>query len=216
MSVPKRWRLGVNAALYGATKTCLNWYQRQDPALNNEGRDLLAPPSGPTRAIIDPDDGTAAGSSQSTGDQASLDSDSSRENVADSDLDTTSGDCVSYSDTDEVSIQTTYKKYQCRVRASCKLSKYSLWTEAQLKRINNSCQDIWGHDHESVRSEQKHALVEDYNSFEMPKMMVRTDQLLSIAEVTGSKIHTGESKAKTHVRVKNLVLSLKQYHTHYY
>ena len=50
----------------------------------------------------------------------------------------------------------------------------------------------------------------------MQKMMVRTDQLLCIAKATGSKIYTRESEAETHGRVKNLVLSLKQYHAHYY
>ena len=50
----------------------------------------------------------------------------------------------------------------------------------------------------------------------MQKMMIMTDQLLHIAEATSSKIHTRESEAETHGRVKTLLLSLKQYHTHYY
>ena len=32
----------VNTVLHGAMKTCLNWYWRLDPALNNESRNLLA------------------------------------------------------------------------------------------------------------------------------------------------------------------------------
>ena len=110
--------------------------------------------------------------------------------MADSDLDTASGDCVSCSDTDEVSILTTHKKYQRRVRVSCKLSKGSHWTEAQLKRINDSHQDVWGHDHESVRSEHKCTLAEDNDSFEMQKLMVRMEQMVCITNATGSKIHT--------------------------
>ena len=47
-------------------------------------------------------------------------------------------------------------------------------------------------------------------------MMVRTSQLLPIAEATGSKIYTRESEAVTQGRAKTLVLLLKQYHTHYY
>ena len=47
-------------------------------------------------------------------------------------------------------------------------------------------------------------------------MMIRADQLLHIPEATGSKIYTRESEAKTHDRAKTLVLSLKQYHIHYY
>ena len=42
------------------------------------------------------------------------------------------------------------------------------------------------------------------------------DQLLHIAEDTGSKIYTRESEAGTHSQAKALVLSLKQYHTHYF
>ena len=59
-------------------------------------------------------------------------------------------------------------------------------------------------------------LGEHCNSFEMQKMTIRPDQLLPIAEATGSKIHTRESEAETHSRAKNLVFSLKQYHAHYY
>ena len=69
--------------------------------------------------------------------------------------------------------------------------------EAQLKRISDGDQDVWVHDHESVRREQKCTLVEDCNSFEMSKMMVRTNQLLPIAEATSSKIYTRESEAET-------------------
>ena len=91
--------------------------------------------------------------------------------VAVSYLDTISGDCIMCSDTDEVSIQTVPKKYQRRVRASCKLKKGNIWTEVQLKRSNDSCQDVWRHDHEIVRPEWKCALAEDHNSFEIGKMM---------------------------------------------
>ena len=47
-------------------------------------------------------------------------------------------------------------------------------------------------------------------------MTTRADQLLCIAEATGSKTYTRESEAETHGKAKALVLSLKQYHTHYY
>ena len=49
---------------------------------------------------------------------------------------------------------------------------------------------MWGHDHEIIRMEWDHALEEGYNSFEMHKMMVRTDQLLCIAEAT-KNLHLG-------------------------
>ena len=74
--------------------------------------------------------------------------------MADSDLDTASGDCLSCFDTDDVSVWTAQRKYIKRVRESCKLSKGSDWMEMQMKRIRDSCQDVWGLDHKIVRTEQ--------------------------------------------------------------
>ena len=165
-------RLGVNAALHRVMRICPNWYQK------------LPAPSSPTRTTADPDDGTVTGSSRSTGDQASSDSDSSRDNVASSDMDTTTGDCISCSDTNGVTIQTAPKKYQKRVQAFCRLSKGNLWTEAQLKRSDDRHQAMWGHDQESIQTEENYALSEDCNSFEMCRMMVMTDQLLCIVMAT--------------------------------
>ena len=134
-----------------------------------KGQELVSPPSSPTRATIDLEDRTAARSLKSTKDQTSSDSESSRENVDDSNLDTASRDCISCSVTYEVSISTACKKYRKRVWASCRLSKRSLWMEAQLKRINDSCQDMWGQNYESVRTEKICTLAEDCNSFEIQK-----------------------------------------------
>ena len=85
--------------------------------------------------------------------------------------------------------------------------------EAQLKRIGDCHQDVWGHDLAIIRSEQKCTLTKDQDSFEMWKMTVRTDQLLHIMEATGSKVHQWESEAETNGRVKKRVQLLKQYHT---
>ena len=115
-----------------------------------------------------------------------------------------------------MALQTTCKKCQKRVQASCRLSRGNLWTEAELKRIGKSCQDIWGHDHKSIRTEMDCILAEDHNSFEMQKMMVRTDQLFSITKAIGSKIYTSKLEAETHGRAKTVVLLLKQYNAHYY
>ena len=101
------------------------------------------PSSSPIRGPADPDDEVVAGSSKSTRDQTSSDSGSSRGNMADSDLDTASGDCLPCSDTNEVSVLTAWKKYRKRVRTSCKLSKGRDWMEAQMKRIVDSHQDVW-------------------------------------------------------------------------
>ena len=88
--------------------------------------------------------------------------------------------------------------------------------ETQMKRIGDSHQDVWGHYHKIIRIEWKCALAEDCTSFEMKRMATRTDQLVCIAEATGSKIYTRESDAETHGSAKALVLSLKQFHAHFY
>ena len=59
-----------------------------------QGQEPISPPSSPTRATSDPDDGTVVGSLRSPTDQASSDSDSSGNDVAYSDMDTASGDCI--------------------------------------------------------------------------------------------------------------------------
>ena len=123
--------------------------------------------SSPTRGPADPDDEAVTGSSKSTEDQTSSDSGSSKGNMVDSHLDTASRDCLSYSDTDDISVQTAHKKYRKRARACCKLSRGSEWTETQMKRIGDSNQVVWHHDHKIVRSEWKCILAEDHTAFEM-------------------------------------------------
>ena len=58
--------------------------------------------------------------------------------------------------------------------------------------------------------------MEDHNSFEMHRMMVKNDQLLHITIATDSQIYTRDLEAKTHGKAKTLALSLKQYHAHCY
>ena len=75
---------------------------------------------------------------------------------------------------------------------------------------------MWGHHHDSIQAEWDCALVEDCNSFEMHRIMVRTDQLLCIAMATTSQMYTWYSEAKAHGWVQTLVLLPKKYHPHYY
>ena len=85
-----------------------------------------------------------------------------------------------------------------------------------MKRIRDSPHDMWGHDHKIIRAKQKHALVDDCTSFKMRRMATRTNQLLHIAKATGSKIYALESEVGAQGLAKALVLSLKQFHAHYY
>ena len=184
------------------------------------------PPSSPTKANADPDDNTVVGTLRSTRDQDSESDgnhsgapsylDASRENMANSNTESASRDCITCLDTDEITTRTTHKKYRKRVQASCSLGKDCLWSEAHLKQIGNSHQAVWGHDHEIIRTEWDCALEKDCNSFEMWKMMVSTSQLLHIAEANNLKIYPVELEATAHGWMKTLVLSLKQYHALYY
>ena len=108
------------------------------------------------------------------------------------------------------------KKYRKRVRASCKLSKGIDWMETQMNRIQDSHQDMWGHDNKIIRTKWKCTLVDDCISFKMRGMSIRTNQLLCIAKAMGSEIYTRESEAEARGLAKALVLSLKQFHADYY
>ena len=192
------------------------------PSSKTQGQE----PTSPTKTTANPDDGTVVGTLRSTRDQGndsstnhsgtSSDLDASRENVANSHMESAAKDCFTCSDTDEVTIRTGHKKYRRRVWASYSLDKGSLWSDAQLKKISDSHKAMWGHVQEIIRMEQDCTLQEDHNSFKMHKMTVRTDQLLHIAEATNLKVYTWESEAEAHGWKKALVLSLKQYHTNYY
>ena len=70
-------------------------------SFKQQGQEPTSPPSSPARATTDPDNGTVAGSLRSTRNEASSDSDLSREDEANSDMDTASGDCVTCLDTDK-------------------------------------------------------------------------------------------------------------------
>ena len=85
-----------------------------------------------------------------------------------------------------------------------------------MKRIGDSHKDVWGHGHKIIRTKWKCTLVDNCNSFKMRRMATRTDQLLHIAEATGSKIYTRESEAEAQGPAKALLLSLKQFHAYYY
>ena len=129
---------------------------------------------------------------------------------------TASGDCLSCSDTDEICMKLAHKEYRKRIRAFHKSRKGMDWMDAQIKRIEHGHQDMWGHDREVIRAELKCTLADDHTSFEMRQMTTRTDQLIHIAEVTGSKIYTRESEVGAQGLAKALILSLKQFHTQSY
>ena len=76
-----------------------------------------------------------------------------------------------------------------------------------MKRIRDSHQNVWGHDHKIVRKEQKHSLAEDCTSFKMRRMTTKGNQLLCIDKAIGSKMYTRELEVGPHGTAKALVLS---------
>ena len=111
------------------------------PSSEQGGQEPVCPPS-PSGATVGSVDGATAGNPKSTEDLASSSSKSSWGNVDNSDIDAASWECLSYSDTDDASVQTANEIFRKRVWASCKLSKSNLWMETQQKRINDSHQDV--------------------------------------------------------------------------
>ena len=134
------------------------------------------------------------------------------------DLDTASGDCLSCSDTDDMSIWTTWKRYRKRVRVSCKLIKGSNWTEAQMKRIrrqsSGSHMGPWP-GHHQVRAEM-------HSSWRLRLLWDVEDDSQDLTSCSASsrplaqKSTSGGPEAETDGRAKKLVQSLKQYHAQFY
>ena len=112
-----------------------------------------------------------------SGDQSHSSSDS-QESAADAGPKSATGDFLMCSDIEKTAINSTHKKFQKKVSASCNITKDCLWLEAQLKWIGDSPWAVWESNYEVFKTEWELALKEDHNSFEVNKMMVRTNQLL--------------------------------------
>ena len=82
------------------------------PGSRQQRQESSSPSSSPVRGLADSDEEVVAGSSKSTEDWTSSDSSSSKGNMADSDLDTASGDCLFCLDTDDISIRTAWEEIQ--------------------------------------------------------------------------------------------------------
>ena len=74
------------------------------PSSEQGGQEPASPPSFSSATAIGPVGGTTVGSPKSMEDLASSSSESSRSNVDDSDIDTSYGDCLSCSDTEDASV----------------------------------------------------------------------------------------------------------------
>ena len=114
----------------------------------------------------------------------------SRENASNSNFKSASGNCLTCLDTEEVAVRTVWKRFWKKVWSSWSIARGCLWSEAQLKWIQDSHQAVWGSDYEIIKTEWELALMQDHTSFKVNKISVRTYQLLWIKEATHLKIPT--------------------------
>ena len=167
-----------------------------------------------------PDRDSAVGISENDTDHSDDESESdweSWESVADSNLESATGDCLTCSDTKETAVRYSHQKFCKKVQASCKLTRWSLLKVSQMVLIDKTHQAVWGSSFSIVNEEWDPTLKEDFSSSEADKMAVWTDQLLWIKEATDVKnIYPREPKADVHGKKKTLVQLLKQFYTHFY
>ena len=112
--------------------------------------------------------------SNQSGDKSESDRES-QESIADSNLESANGVCLSCSDTEEAAVRYAHQKFCKKVWTSCRLTRWSLWKVSQMALIDNNCQAVWGSDFSIVKEEQDLALKEDFGSFQMDMMAIQTD-----------------------------------------
>ena len=76
-----------------------------------------------------------------------------QESVADSGPESATGECLTYSDTEEVAVNSAHKKFWKKVWASGSITKGCFWSEAQLKWIGDSYHAVWGSDCDIIKTE---------------------------------------------------------------
>ena len=147
---------------------------------DHPGTKLIDLPSGPAKSAAHPKDGMAVEALGSTGEDdrdsaGDVSEDNTDHGIKESHLDSESwmittnshqesatGDCLTYSDTEEAAVKPAHKKFHKKVWASCRLARQNLWKMPQISWIGKSHQTVWGSDYRVVKTEQELALNEDY------------------------------------------------------
>ena len=113
-----------------------------------------------------------------------------------------------------MAIRTTQKRFQKKVRASCSIARGCLWSKAQLKQIKDSCQAIWGSDHEIIWTEWKITLREESHFFWSEQDDCHNWPNFFKSKRPPTQKSTLESEAEAHGWKKTLMQSWKQFHAH--
>ena len=212
MLTPKRLRLGVNIALPRAMRTCLNWYWKLGPAFNNnKGRNLPAPlPVQPEPLLI-----LMMVLQQETPGVPEIRPHLSQTHQGRMRLTmiwTQPQKTVSHAWTQtkwpyRLPRRSTKREYEPPVGSAKAVSWLRFkWNGAVT--ATKACRDT------SMRACKwsRIALLQKTAT----SLRCIGWQLLCIAVATDSQIYTRDSDTKAHGWAKTLVLSLEQYHTHYY
>ena len=141
-----------------------SWSQMLGPSSKPQGQEPTCPPSSPTKATTDPNDGSCCGNLkefQGSGQWEQCQPQSgliqlgcmSRENVVDSHMESASRDCFMCLDIDEVTIRTTYKKYRKEGTGFLwpRQGQPLVWgsTQAVLATATRPCVGTWPWDHQN-------------------------------------------------------------------
>ena len=97
---------------------------------------------------------SVVGVSENNTDQSGDESESNQESwesIADSNLESVTGECLTCSDTEEAAVKSTCQKFHKKVWALCRLTRQSLWTVSQMVLIGKSHQAVWGSDQHCQR-----------------------------------------------------------------
>ena len=131
------------------------------------------------------------GASKDDADQNNAKSDSGSDlwvSIADSIPELVTGEnCLTCSDTEDVTVKLAQKKFHKKVQASCGPTKQGLWKDAQLEQIGNNCTIVWGSDYKAIKTEWDLTLDRDPSSFEVSGMMVCISQIIWIKEATHAR-----------------------------
>ena len=138
--------------------------------------------------------------------------------AADSGPKSVSRDCLTCSDTEEVAVISTCKKFQKKVQAFCSITKGCLWTEGQLRWIGDSHHTMYGKvTMMSSRQRWDLTLKEDHSSFEVNKMTGQDwPTALNQWGYPLKNAHLWAWGWGPWEKEDPIVQSLKQFHAHFY
>ena len=193
-------------------------------SLSSPAKDDAIPKDGVAAEALgstgDHDRDSTVGISENDTDQSGDESESdceSWESISDSNLESTTGDCLTCSDTEEAAVRSACQKFCKKVQASCRLVRQSLWKVSQMALIGKVIRLCRGMT--SALSKKSRTLL-SRNTL-APLRWTRwkfrlTNCSKSRRQQTQKIFILGSMMPMCMGRRKTLVQSLKQFHTYFY